>query len=309
MSLAFDESKDISLLEFIERYPDEQSAIDFLESERWPSGTVCPHCNSLRTTYLTKYKRHQCNGCRRQFSVRTGTVFENSRIPLRKWLYTMFLIHISRKGISSHQLAKEIGVSQKSAWYMLHRIRESMDPDLETLKGEVEVDEAWVGGLEKNKHASKKLHENWPAGKQIVLGMREREGPILLRPISSPSREQIEADILLAIEKGAIIYTDEAKPYKHLEGLYTHLTVSHKRGEYVRGEVTTNGIESVWAVLKRAHKGIYHHWSRKHGSRYYNEIAYRLVEGRTERPIMSRMRALAKRSFEVQLTYKELIHE
>jgi len=306
MDSAFDESEDISLIEFIQRYPDEQSAIDFLEEERWPEGAICPHCDSPRTTHLPKYNRHQCNACRKQFTVRTGTMFQRSRIPLNKWLYAMFLIHISRKGVSSCQLAREIGVTQKSAWFMLQRIRESMDPGLEMLKGEVEVDEAWVGGLEKNKHSDKKLHENWPQGKQVVLGMRERGGRIVVRPIPSNNRELVESDILFAIEKGATIYTDEFTGYKNLHRWYNHESINHNKGEYVREKVTTNSIESVWAIVKRAYKGIHHQWSRKHGDRYYNEIAYRLTEGRTEIPIMFRIRRLAQRSFEVQLTWKEL---
>jgi len=307
MDSPFDESEDISLIEFIQRYPDEQSAIDFLEEERWPDGAICPHCDSSNTTHLPKYNRHQCNNCRKQFTVRTGTVFQNSRIPLNKWLYAMFLIHISRKGVSSCQLAREIGVTQKSAWFLLQRIRETMDPGLEMLKGEVEVDEAWVGGLEKNKHSNKKLRENWPQGKQVVLGMRERGGRIVVRPIPSNNRELVESDILLAIEKGATIYTDEFTGYKNLHQWYNHDSINHNKGEYVRENVTTNSIESVWAIVKRAYKGIHHQWSRKHGDRYYNEIAYRLTEGRTEIPIMFRIRRLAQRSFEVQLTYRELI--
>ena len=184
-----------------------------------------------------------------------------------------------------------------------------MDPGLEMLKGEVEVDEAWVGGLEKNKHSDKKLRENWPQGKQVVLGMRERGGRIVVRPIPSNNRELVESDIFLAIEKGATIYTDEFTGYKNLHQWYNHDSINHNKGEYVRENVTTNSIESVWAIVKRAYKGIHHQWSRKHGDRYYNEIAYRLTEGRTEIPIMFRIRRLAQRSFEVQLTYKELIHE
>lgn len=182
-----------------------------------------------------------------------------------------------------------------------------MDPGLEMLKGEVEVDEAWVGGLEKNKHSDKKLRENWPQGKQVVLGMRERGGRIVVRPIPSNNRELVESDILLAIEKGATIYTDEFTGYKNLHQWYNHDSINHNKGEYVRENVTTNSIESVWAIVKRAYKGIHHQWSRKHGDRYYNEIAYRLTEGRTEIPIMFRIRRLAQRSFEVQLTYRELI--
>jgi len=190
---------------------------------------------------------------------------------------------------------------------MLHRLREAMMPDLEQLKWEVEIDEAWVGGLERNKHFDKKLFERWPEGKQIVLGMRQRDGgPIIIRPVHGLSQETLLSDILLSVKEGSIIYTDESRSYANLGELYDHEVVNHKRGEYVRDHATTNSIESVWAVLKRAHKGIYHQWSRKHGHRYYNEIAYRLTEGHVDIPIMLRIKKLTQCTFEVQLTYKEL---
>ena len=297
----------LSVFEFFEMLPDERAAIEFIEATRWPDGVTCPRCNSARTKKIGKQERYNCNECRRQFSVRTGTVFERSRIPLRKWLYAIYMIQTARKGISSIQLGKELGIQQKSAWFMLHRIREAMDPGLELLSGEIEVDEAYVGGAEKNKHANKKLHKRWIEGKQIVLGMRESNGRIVLRPVHSGEKVVITDEILFAIEEGSTIYTDEGNAYRDLHLWYTHEAVNHGIGEYVRHEITTNGMESVWAIVKRAHKGVYHHWSKKHGGRYLNEVAYRLVEGNVRIPIMARIRALARRSFEVQLTYKELI--
>lgn len=191
---------------------------------------------------------------------------------------------------------------------MMHRLREAMDPDFEKLKGEVEIDEAWVGGLEKNKHSKKKLHKNWMEGKQIVLGMRERDGgPIILRPIPTNTQDVLLNDILLSVEEGSIIYTDEFVGYNNLDEWYDHFVVNHQRGEYVNEQITTNSIESVWAIVKRAHKGTYHQWSRKHGHRYYNEVAYRLTKGNIRIPVMTRIRKLAHRTFEVQLTYRELV--
>ena len=298
----------LSVFEFFEMLPDEQSAIEFIESVRWPDGVVCPRCKSSRTKRIANQKRYNCNDCRHQFSVRTGTVFERSRIPLRKWLYTLYMVQTARKGISSVQLSKELGITQKSAWFMLHRIREAMDPGLELLSGEVEIDEAYVGGLEKNKHSNKKLHKEWLSGKQIVLGMRERnDGRIVLRPIHSGQKSTVEDEIRFAIKDGSIIYSDEGNAYVDLELSYTHDTVNHQRGEYVRENVTTNSIESVWAIMKRAHKGVYHHWSKKHGARYLNEVAYRLTEGNVRVPDIVKINKLALRCFEVQLTYRELI--
>ena len=305
MDIEFPES--ISTYDFFQLFPDSQAAIDFLERVRWPDGVTCAHCDSDRTTKLAAYNRHQCNACRKQFTVRTGTVFESSRIPLHKWLFAMFLLQTARKGISSIQLSKEVGISQPSAWFMLHRLREAMDPGFEQLKGEIEIDEAWVGGLEKNKHSKKKLHKKWAEGKQIVLGMRERDGgPIILRPIPANTQDVLLDDILLNVEEGSIIYTDEFVGYNDLKKWYDHYVVNHQRGEYVNEQITTNSIESVWAIVKRSHKGVYHHWSKKHGHRYYNEIAYRLTEGNVKIPIMIRIRKLACKTFQAQLTYKEL---
>ena len=303
-----DDKGHISVFEFFEKFPDEQAAIDYLEAERWPDRVICPRCKSHYTGPIKKRNRHSCNSCRRQFSIRTGSIFENSKIPLRKWLYAMYLFNTARKGISAAQVARDLGISAASAWFMMHRLREAMDPGLEKLEGEVEIDEAWVGGLEKNKHSKKKLRKRWAEGKQIVLGMRERDnGPIILRPIHTNTRDVLLDDILLSVEEGSIIYTDEFAGYNDLDDWYEHYVVNHKRGEYVNEQITTNSIESVWAIVKRAHKGVYHQWSKKHGGRYYNEVAYRLTEGNIRTPIMIRIKKLAQRSFEVQLTYKELV--
>lgn len=297
----------LSVFEFLELLPDEQTAIDLFTSVRWPDGVTCPRCKSSRTKQIGDQNRHNCNDCRRQFSVRTGTIFERSKIPLRKWFYALYIFQVARKGISSVQLSKELGIEQKSAWRMLHKIREAMSPDFDQLKGVIEIDEAYIGGLEKNKHSNKKLRSNWVEGKQLILGMRERDGPILIRPIPTNSKKVLETDIRFAIEEGAIVYTDEYVGYENLGNWYDHETVSHKKGEYVREEVSTNSIESVWAMVKRVHKGTYHQWSKKHGHRYYNEIAYRLIEGSDSIPISVRLRRLLQRSCQTQLTYKELI--
>ena len=238
--------------------------------------------------------------------MRTGSIFENSKISLRKWLYAMYLFQTARKGISAAQVARELGITAAAAWFMMHRLREAMDPDWGKLDGEIEIDEAWVGGLEKNKHSDKRLYKNWTIGKQLILGFRERDGRIVVRPISANSKEVLLAEILFTVEEGAAIYTDEHVGYFDLYKWYDHEIINHQKGEYVREHVTTNSIESVWAIVKRAHKGVYHQWSKKHGGRYYNEVAYRLTEGNDKIPVMIRIKKLAQRSLDVQLTYKEL---
>ena len=151
----------ISTYEFFEQFPNEQAAIDFLEAERWPDGAICPRCESARTKRISTSNRHNCNACRKQFTVRTGSIFERSHIPLHKWLYTMYLMQTARKGISSVQLGKELGITQNSAWFLLHRLREVMHREDVVLDGEVEIDETYVGGLEKEQTQQEKTADRW----------------------------------------------------------------------------------------------------------------------------------------------------
>jgi transposase-like protein len=257
----------ISTFQLFEMFPDQEAARTYLEGRLWPNGPRCPVCGMGERITARAGGFYRCNQCKEDFTVRTGTIFERSHVPLHKWVYAMYLLVTARKGISSMQLAKEIGITQKSAWFVLHRLREACGgKDLSKLKGIIEIDETYVGGMEANKHENKKLKAGrGPVGKTPVLGMRERGGRTVAMPISGTDAKTIQAAILQHVEPGSTIHTDEAGAYVGVRGLsFDHDTVNHSQGEYVRDGVTTNGIESVFAVFKRGLIGVYHHTSRKH---------------------------------------------
>ncbi len=298
----------ISAFEFFEQFPDEMSAIKYIETRRWAGNITCPHCGSERTSRQRAYQYHQCKDCRKKFTVRTGTIFERSHIPLHKWLFAMYLLQTARKGISSMQLSKELGITQKSAWFLLHRIREACNVKAERIGGKVEVDETYIGGKEGNKHASKKRRAGrGTVGKTAILGMRERDGRVIAKPIHKTDKETIQGEIESNIESGSTVYTDEHGAYRNLPDKYEHESVNHSAKEFVNDMAHTNGIESVWAVLKRGYNGVYHNWSKKHMRRYVSEFVFRFNEGNVCNHTMVRMNHIISNAIGKRLTYKDLI--
>lgn len=298
----------ISTFKLFELFPDEESARKYLEGRLWPNGTTCPECKGKERITTRKDGFYRCNACKVDFTVRTGTIFERSHVPLHKWLYAMYLLVTARKGISSLQLGKEIGITQKSAWFVLHRLREACGTEIEMLKGTVEVDETYFGGEENNRHMYDRIHKPRERSEKVaVIGIRERDGNVVAKVTDSIGGLALREAIKRNVQVGSRIVTDEAPGYKKIanEG-FTHEAVKHVAGEYVRGSAHTNSIESVWAVMKRGMHGVYHHASRKHMGRYVDEFTFRLNAGKVQRHTTQRLDSFVDAVVGKRITYAEL---
>ena len=302
-----------SLFAMLQVFTDEEKCVDHFRAVRWPNGVACPHCGSVKIYHLSN-GTHKCgeSQCAEKFSVRYDTIFEDSKISLQKWFMAIYLVTSHKKGVSSCQLARDIKVTQKSAWHMLHRIRAAIEVDRsELLSGTVEIDETYVGGKEKNKHVSKRTKGAQGAGsaksKTVVLGMIERGGNLRMNTIVSAKSEHIKPLVVANVCPSAIVNTDEGTQYNWMRDNYKHSLVKHAMGEYVRGDSYTNTIENAFGHFKRSITGIYHKASDKHINRYLNMFAWRwnsrsMGEG-------ERVNALLKSAVGRTLTYRALIRK
>ena len=268
----------LTLIEIMDMFPDEASAIAWFEAVVWPDGRTCGKCGSTETKEVPNAKPmpYWCKDCRSYFSVKTGTALERSKVPLRKWAIAIYLEMTNLKSVSSMKLHRDIGVTQSTAWFMLHRLREAWNTRPDAFTGPVEADETYMGGKRKNMPKSKraKLTGRGAVGKEAVVGVKDRATNRISAQHVSHTDSLTLANVVVANAKfGAKLFTDDASAYDMLNPYYDHESVNHSAGEYVRGQAHTNGIESFWAMLKRAYQGTYHKISPKHLDRYIQEFA------------------------------------
>lgn len=291
-----------TLADFMDFFQDEDTCREHFTAIRFRNGEYCPHCGHTKVYKFSNGKRYRCGSCKQDFTIKTGTVFGESKLPLRKWFIAIYLLSTTSKGISSVQLAKHVGVTQKTGWFMDHRIRKAMKQNKGQLFGTVEADETYIGGKKKGGRAGRGSDN-----KTAVLGILQRDGKIVVKATPDVTTHSLVGNIFKNVKQGTTVMTDELTSYKALTAHgFVHKTVNHSKGSYVNGNVHTNGIEGFWAMFKRTYHGIYHWMSPKHLQRYLDESAYRFNRrGQEMQTVFDELVVNVAASH--KLPYKELI--
>ncbi len=306
----------LSFLKAADMFATEEKAQAWVESERWPNGAYCPRCGSFDVVRVSHPSQsHRCKDCRKagekktQFSVRTGTVMERTKLKYRTWAIGIYLYATNIKGVSSMRLHRELGITQKSAWFMLHRLRKAAESGNVVFNGPVEVDETYVGGVRKNMSNSRRRElkdtGRGAVGKTAVVGIKDREtNQVRAAAVENTDKATLQGFVVRHVTGMATVYTDEATAYSGLP-FYQHEAVKHGVSEFVRGIVHTNGIESFWSMFKRGYKGIYHKMSPKHLDRYVKEFQHR--HNMREMDTIKQMGHIVTSMQGKRLKYRELV--
>ncbi|HRJ87094.1 MAG TPA: IS1595 family transposase [Pyrinomonadaceae bacterium] len=299
-----------TLQDAVKYFSDESTCINFVASLRWADGVpVCPKCEANQTSFISTRNVWKCKACKKQFSVKVGTIFEDSAIKLDKWLVAIWLIANAKNGISSYELHRAIGITQKSAWFVLHRIRTAMQVgSIEKLSGTVEADETYIGGSAKNMHKAKRERFKMKGGrrdhKTAVLGMVERKGRVRAKVIKNNRGGTLVPLVRENVAEGSELYTDQWEAYELLASDYIHEAVNHSI-EYVRGNIHTNSIENFWSLMKRTIRGTYVSVAPEHLQKYVEEQSFRYNErkGNDQLRFIGVLRSISGK----RLTYEQLI--
>ncbi|MFN0016975.1 MAG: IS1595 family transposase [Pirellulaceae bacterium] len=296
-----------TLLEAARHFSDPEVCVQFVKKFRWIDGATCPHCGSKKNRYIKTRRKWCCKDCKKQFSVIVGTVFEDSKIQLDKWMLAVWMLANCKNGVSSWEIHRAIGVTQKTAWFMLHRIRLAMqNGSFEKLKGEVEADETFIGGKARNMHkGQRKVKGSGTMGKEVVMGLLDRHTrQVRVKHVEGTKKKHTAAEVRSHVEPGSEVFTDALKSYSGLSDEYVHGFVDHAE-KYVDGKIHTNGLENFWSLLKRAVKGTYVSIMPFHLFRYLDEQSYRFNkrDGHDSERFMEVLMGIKNK----RLMYKDLI--